>query len=209
VRLRQRQDVPNWRQDVLKRDDLVSVTNDRTLPMSAFGVTMWAPRSAEPARSLGYGDLAAFLLAPDRRHPCRRWRSIATRTCRKTMLVATRPIETVTALQPDEWSDLHRQMVRVADALDTLFQARPVQPCGLDERRRTGRPVTRGPSSQEPSRQVKGCHPHGDLRDSSSGRGTDSRLCWPAPTPSYRAAPSLRGWARFAAVSSARAANGA
>ncbi len=40
----------------------------------------------------------------------------------KTMLVANRRVEAVTALHRDEWLDLHRQISRVTTALDHLFQ---------------------------------------------------------------------------------------
>jgi diadenosine tetraphosphate (Ap4A) HIT family hydrolase len=40
----------------------------------------------------------------------------------KVILVANRPVESVTALRPDEWSDLHCQIVRVTAALDALFK---------------------------------------------------------------------------------------
>jgi diadenosine tetraphosphate (Ap4A) HIT family hydrolase len=40
----------------------------------------------------------------------------------KTVLVANRPVESVTALRPDEWADLHRQIARVTVALDELFE---------------------------------------------------------------------------------------
>jgi diadenosine tetraphosphate (Ap4A) HIT family hydrolase len=39
----------------------------------------------------------------------------------KTVLVVNRPVESVTALRPDEWADLHRQIARVTVALDELF----------------------------------------------------------------------------------------
>jgi hypothetical protein len=39
----------------------------------------------------------------------------------KTMLVANRSVESVTALKPDEWSDLLHQITRVTAALDELF----------------------------------------------------------------------------------------
>jgi diadenosine tetraphosphate (Ap4A) HIT family hydrolase len=39
----------------------------------------------------------------------------------KTMAVANRHVESVTALEPDEWLDLHHQMSRVKTALDDLF----------------------------------------------------------------------------------------
>ena len=40
----------------------------------------------------------------------------------KTVLVVNRPVESVTALRPDEWADLHRQIARVTVALDELFE---------------------------------------------------------------------------------------
>jgi diadenosine tetraphosphate (Ap4A) HIT family hydrolase len=40
----------------------------------------------------------------------------------KTMLVANRRVESVTALYQDEWLDLHRQISRVTIALDQLFR---------------------------------------------------------------------------------------
>jgi len=39
----------------------------------------------------------------------------------KTMVVANRRVESVTALEPNEWLDLHRQMARVESALDDLL----------------------------------------------------------------------------------------
>lgn len=39
----------------------------------------------------------------------------------KTMVVANRHVESVTALEPEEWLDLHQQMSRVKNALDDLF----------------------------------------------------------------------------------------
>jgi diadenosine tetraphosphate (Ap4A) HIT family hydrolase len=40
----------------------------------------------------------------------------------KTMLVANRHVESVTALHQEEWLDLHHQISRVTAALDQLFQ---------------------------------------------------------------------------------------
>lgn len=40
----------------------------------------------------------------------------------KTVLVVNRPVESVTALRPDEWSNLHCQITRVTEALDELFK---------------------------------------------------------------------------------------
>ena len=40
----------------------------------------------------------------------------------KTMLVANRGVDSVGALRPDEWADLHDQVTRVTTALDDLFR---------------------------------------------------------------------------------------
>lgn len=40
----------------------------------------------------------------------------------KTMLVCRRPVDSVAALTADEWQDLHRQIGRLAAALDSLFR---------------------------------------------------------------------------------------
>jgi diadenosine tetraphosphate (Ap4A) HIT family hydrolase len=40
----------------------------------------------------------------------------------KTMLVANRRVESITALYQDEWLDLHRQISRVTAALEQLFR---------------------------------------------------------------------------------------
>ncbi|MCO8271125.1 hypothetical protein M1L60_11025 [Actinoplanes sp. TRM 88003] len=39
----------------------------------------------------------------------------------KTMLVANRPVESVTALSPDEWTDLRTQIARLTAAVSSLF----------------------------------------------------------------------------------------
>jgi len=40
----------------------------------------------------------------------------------KTMLVANRGVDSVGALRPDEWADLHDQVTRVTTPLDDLFR---------------------------------------------------------------------------------------
>jgi diadenosine tetraphosphate (Ap4A) HIT family hydrolase len=39
----------------------------------------------------------------------------------KIIVVANRPVESVAALRPDEWTALHREIARVTTALDKLF----------------------------------------------------------------------------------------